>query len=81
MLHVSAYAGEILSVDSKSPAQKKTEVRCTSMFKDPDNIGGSINKIWAKVISTIENNRGAELDESMQLHAYPISREVEVSDK
>jgi hypothetical protein len=56
---------------------RQAEVQCTSIFKNPDSVRGSVNKLWAEVITAMENTNNV----SMQRHAYPNSDEFEVSDE
>ncbi len=79
ILPISTNAGVVLSVGDKTPKPKKTEVHCTSIFRDPANISGSINKLWAEVVNIIENAGNAGYNEDMQRYAYPNSEEFEVS--
>ncbi len=64
---------------NRTPEPKKPEVYCTSTFKNPANISSSLNKLWTEVINVIENADNAGYNEDMQRHAYPNSKEFEVS--
>jgi hypothetical protein len=59
----------------------KTEVHCTSKFRETANFKGSFNKLWAEVINVLENTINPDYNEVMQRHAYPNSNEFEVSDE